>query len=103
MFFCVNKCSKVLTPNYSQNLFRYSSIVQKMDRVKARSFALIIVVAAVMYNVPRFFEYDPTYSVAYVCPNTTLSLRWTQGTKIEDASFLVDGDTTSSMLNKVFI
>jgi hypothetical protein len=54
-----------------------------------------------MYNVPRFFEYDPTYSVAYVCPNTTLSSRWSQGTKIEDTSLLVD--EASSLSNGVII
>jgi hypothetical protein len=72
-----------------------------MERCKARSFALIILVAAVTYNVPRFFEYDPTYSVAYVCPNTTLSSRWSQGTRIEDTSYLVD--EASSLSSGVII
>jgi hypothetical protein len=49
-----------------------------------------------LYNVPRFFEYNPVYSVAYVCPNSNLSdEKWSKvGTTIDEDHLLATTPST---------
>ena len=39
--------------------------------VKVRTVITLIIATAFVYNAPRFFEFEPVYTVTYICPNST--------------------------------
>jgi hypothetical protein len=51
---------------------RYTTLAKRGHGFNARSSFLLIVAISGLYNLPRFFEFSPTYSVSYVCPGIKL-------------------------------
>ena len=78
------------TNSFKLTFCRYSSLVKKTKTIKVRSVIVSILAASLMYNAPRFFEYDPTYTVTYICPSKNLS------------SFLAQESTSKVLIGGAF-